>query len=136
MKTTQSKSESVAIEGISEATILHYFETLNTGDFEATANLFAPDGILKAPFEEPLVGREAIATYLNTEAKGMKLIPQEGIIEPLEDNLTKFHLQGKVQTALFGVNVAWKIILNCAKEIVSVEVKLLASLQELVSLRR
>lgn len=136
MNLTQSKYESIAIAGISEATILHYFETLNAGDFEATANLFAQDGTLNAPFEEPIVGREAIATYLETEAKGMKLLPQEGIIEPLEDDLTKFHLQGKVQTPLFGVNVAWKLILNRAKEIVSVEVKLLASLEELAKLRR
>jgi len=137
MNSTQSEDKNVAIdiEGISESTVLRYFETLNAGDFQATANLFAQEGVLNAPFEEPLVGREAIATYLNAEAKGMKLLPHEGIVEPLEDDLTKFHLQGKVQTSLFGVNVAWKLILNRAKEIISVEVKLLASLQELAKIR-
>jgi hypothetical protein len=51
----------ISIEGVTEVTILHYFETLNAGEFEATSRLFAEDGVLQAPFEQPIVGRGAIA---------------------------------------------------------------------------
>ncbi len=34
---------SIVIEDITEPTILRYFETLNEGDFEATAALFTVD---------------------------------------------------------------------------------------------
>ncbi|OKH23468.1 nuclear transport factor 2 [Hydrococcus rivularis NIES-593] len=125
-----------SIKEITEPVIVSYFETLNAGDFEATASLFAAEGALCPPFESPIVGREAIANYLKTEAQGLQLYPLEGIAEGLEDGLTEFQIQGKVQTPLFGVNVAWQFIVNAAKEILSVEVKLLASLEELVQMRR
>lgn len=112
-----------------------YFETFNCGDFEATANLFAADGVLYAPFEEPIVGRDAIALYLEAEAKGMQLEPQQAVIETLEDGNREIHVSGKVQTPLFGVKVGWRFILNPEVEIVAVTVKLLASTQELLNLR-
>ena len=115
--------------------VLSYFETLNAGDFEATANLFAADGLLNAPFEEPIVGRSAIATYLKAEAQAMQLHPDEGVSERLEDGNLQIHITGKVQTPIFGVNVAWVFLLNPQLEILSVTVKLLASPQELLSLR-
>ncbi|MDB9514435.1 nuclear transport factor 2 family protein [Kamptonema animale CS-326] len=112
-----------------------YFETLNCGDFEGTANLFATDGVLYAPFEDPIVGRDAIALYLEAEAKGMQLEPQQAVIETLEDGNREIHVSGKVQTPLFGVKVGWRLILNSEVEIVAVTVKLLASTQELLKLR-
>ncbi|MGH2413788.1 MAG: ketosteroid isomerase family protein [Microcystaceae cyanobacterium] len=133
----QSTSNLVsAIEGVTEPVVVRYFETLNAGDFEATASLFSPAGALHPPFESPIVRKEAIATYLNEEAQGMKLYPRTGIVEALESDRTQFQIKGKVQTPLFSVNVAWKFILNVEKEIESVEVKLLASPQELLKLRR
>jgi hypothetical protein len=66
----------------------------------------------------------------------MQLNPIEGVAGELKDGRAKFQIQGKVQTPLFGVNVAWEFVLNSAKEIVSVEVKLLASLEELAKFRR
>ncbi|MBF2020336.1 MAG: nuclear transport factor 2 family protein [Hydrococcus sp. C42_A2020_068] len=129
-------STRLTIKGITEPVILSYFETLNAGDFEATASSFAAEGALCPPFESPIVGREAIANYLKTEAQGLQLYPLKGIAEGLEDGLTEFQIQGKVQTPLFGVNVAWQFIVNAAKEILLVEVKLLASLEELAQLRR
>ena len=125
-----------SIEGIAEPLVLRYFETLNAGDFEATASLFASQGELHPPFESPIVGPEAIASYLKAEAQGMKLNPRQGIAETLEDNHTQIQIKGKVQTPLFSVNVAWQFILNPQREILSVQVKLLASPQELLSLRR
>ncbi|WP_333256150.1 nuclear transport factor 2 family protein [Microcoleus sp. S13_C5] len=115
--------------------VLHYFETLNAGDFEATANLFADDGVLHAPFEDPIIGRSAIATYLKKEARGMQLEPQKGVSQILEDGKVEVQVSGRVQTSAFGVNVAWLFLLNSDQKILSVTVKLLASPQELLNLR-
>ena len=115
--------------------VQRYFETLNCGDFEATANLFAAEGVLNAPFEDPIVGVGAIALYLEAEAQGMQLEPQQAIIETLEDGNLEIKVSGKVQTPLFGVKVGWLFVLNPLGEMVSVTVKLLASTQELLSLR-
>ncbi|MGK7914373.1 MAG: ketosteroid isomerase family protein [Prochloraceae cyanobacterium] len=141
MKVAQSNryTNSVAgltIKGISEPVVLRYFETLNAGDFATTASLFALEGALHPPFEEPVVGREAIAAYLKAEAEGMTLYPSQGIVETLEDNQIRVEIQGKVKTLVFGVNVAWQFILTPDREILHVQVKLLASLQELLKLRR
>lgn len=126
----------LTIEGITEPVVLHYFETMNAGDYQATASLFAQTGIMHPPFEEPIEGPDAIATYLDAEAQGMQLLPREGIVEPLEDNQTQFQVTGKVQTSVFGVNVSWTFILNAEQEMVYAKIKLLASPQELLSLRR
>lgn len=130
------QSDRPTIEGITEPAILRYFETLNAGDFDTTASLFADDGALHPPFESPIVGRDAIATYLKAEAQGLQLYPIKGFAESLDERSTKITVKGKVQTPLFGVNVAWEFVLNCAQKIAFVEVKLLASLEELAKIRR
>jgi hypothetical protein len=126
----------LTIEGITDPAVLRYFETMNAGDYEATAALFAETGAMLAPFEKPIEGRDAIATYLEAEAKGMQLSPSKGIVETLEDNQTQIQVTGKVQTPWFGVNVSWIFVLNPEQEIVFARIKLLASPQELLSLRR
>jgi len=128
-------TSSIKIAGITKPTVLRYFETLNAGDFEATANLFAEDGVLHAPFEEPIIGRISIATYLKTEARGMQLEPQQGVSEILEDGNVEVQVSGRVQTSAFGINVAWLFLLNSDQKLLSVTVKLLASPQELLNLR-
>jgi len=128
-------TSSIKIAGITKPTLLRYFETLNAGDFEATANLFAEDGVLHAPFEEPIIGRSSIATYLKTEARGMQLEPQQGVSQILEDGNVEVQVSGRVQTSAFGINVAWLFLLNSDQKILSVTVKLLASPQELLNLR-
>jgi hypothetical protein len=128
-------TSSIKIAGITKPTVLRYFETLNAGDFEATANLFAEDGVLHAPFEEPIIGSSSIATYLKTEARGMQLEPQQGVSEILEDGNVEVQVSGRVQTSAFGINVAWLFLLNSDQKILSVTVKLLASPQELLNLR-
>lgn len=133
---TQSSNSTITIEGITNPIISQYFDTLNAENYTATANLFATDGVLNPPFEEPMIGAEAITAYLEAEAKGMQLAPIIGIMESLEDNFMKYDITGKVITRLFSVNVAWKFILNSQQKIISVEVKLLASPQELLNLRR
>jgi hypothetical protein len=128
-------TSSIKIAGITKPTVLRYFETLNAGDFEGTANLFAEDGVLHAPFEEPIIGRISIATYLKTEARGMQLEPQQGVSEILEDGNVEVQVSGRVQTSAFGINVAWLFLLNSDQKLLSVTVKLLASPQELLNLR-
>jgi hypothetical protein len=127
---------SLTIEGITEPTVLHYFETLNTGDFEATAALFAADGIMRPPFESGIVGPDAIAAYLQQEAQGMKLEPRQGIAQSLDNEQIQAQVTGKVQTSWCGVNVSWLFVLNQQREITAATIKLLASPQELVNLRR
>lgn len=131
-----TQQTAIAIEGIVEPTILQYFERFNTGEFEAVSQLFAPEGVMHAPFESPLVGPEAIAAYLHQEATGMTLLPRQGVTEPTEDESTQVQVAGKVQTPWFGVNVSWLFILNAQQKIASATIKLLASPQELLNLRR
>jgi hypothetical protein len=118
------------------ATIEQYFALLNRGQFDAVAALFAPEGVLHPPFEAGVVGPDAIATYLKAEANGMQLQPKRMIREKLPDGGVQFQVNGKVQTSLFGVNVAWYFVINARNEILSVGVKLLAALEELLSLKR
>ena len=126
----------LTIEGLTEPTILRYFETLNAGDFENTAALFAADGAIHPPFESGIVGPEAIAAYLQQEAQGMKLEPRQGIVQTLDNEQTQVEVAGKVQTSWCGVNVSWLFILNQNNEIFFAKVKLLASPQELLDMRR
>ncbi|HEY9837471.1 MAG TPA: ketosteroid isomerase family protein, partial [Vampirovibrionales bacterium] len=118
------------------ATLEQYFNSLNAGEFESVSELFAVEGELRPPFEDPVVGPEAIASYLEAEAKGMKLYPRSDFVESLEGENRHFEIRGQVETAFFKVNVAWFFVLNPGAEILSVQVKLLASLKELVNLRR
>ena len=124
------------IAEIEELSIIDYFETINKEAFEQTAALFAEDGQLLAPFEKPLVGRDAIASYLAKEATGMKLLPQRGEIAISEDNTQQVDITGKVKTSLFAVNVGWYFNLNEEGKINRVRVKLLASPQELLNLQK
>ncbi|QIR38285.1 nuclear transport factor 2 family protein [Tolypothrix sp. PCC 7910] len=128
--------EEFSIEGITEPIILNYFQALNAGDFAATAALFAEDGIMYPPFESGLVGPVAIATYLKQEAQGIKAEPQQGIIEILPNEQIQVQVAGKAFTSWCGVNVTWLFILNQQRQIVETKIKLLASPQELLAMRR
>lgn len=128
--------ESLTIEGITEPTILRYFETLNLGDFEACAALFAASGVMHPPFESAIVGPDAIAAYLQQEAQGMELKPRQGVTETLDNEQIQVQVVGKAITSLFGVNVKWLFVLSPEDEILFATIKLLASPQELLSMRR
>ncbi len=114
--------------------IEQYFQALNAEEFQTAACLFAPDGVLYPPFHEGVVGREAIAHYLE-EAKGIKLFPVNYSAEPSELGSTEHLITGKVQTPMFHVNASWRILVNAGSEIQLVKVKLLASLLELMDLK-
>lgn len=131
------KLTSVEIEGVNEPVVLRYFDTMNSGSFMETARLFALEGQLNPPFEEPVVGEEAIGRYLEAEAKNMKLYPHTGVVDKLEEeNLLKVSVSGRVETPWFGVNINWLFLLNAQQEITSATIKLVASPQELLNLRQ
>ena len=134
--TTDNKLPTVKIAGLQYLVVNRYFETFNDDDFDTTVSLFTADGVLNAPFEDPIIGREAIASYLKTEAKAMQAYPQEGVSQQLDDLNIEVKVSGKVKTPLFWVNVTWQFILNSQHDkIMAVTVKLLASPQELLNLR-
>ncbi|PSB25478.1 ketosteroid isomerase family protein [Stenomitos frigidus] len=128
-------STTLTIAGVSELVILRYFETLNEGAFQATGHLFAADGEMQPPFEQAVVGVDAIAAYLQAEAKGFNLLPRQGVVKLLDGDCTEVQVVGKVQTTLFSVNVSWLFVLNPEKKLLLAKIKLLASPQELLSLR-
>ncbi|MGB3300523.1 MAG: nuclear transport factor 2 family protein [Phormidesmis sp.] len=118
--------------------IQSYFDALNQKDFFQAAALFSQQGQLIPPFEKPIEGREAIAHYLATEASEMTLMPisykpQNG---PENADLQSFKVEGKVKHTLFVVNVAWQFDITTNNKIESVQIKLLASLQELLKVKR
>jgi Nuclear transport factor 2 (NTF2) domain len=138
--TTEPLSMKVDIQGIDEPVIDRYFERLNNGEFMAIAELFAEQGCLNPPFDKQVQGREAIAQYLEKEAIDIRFFPEYGeittldIAPPLEDSdRTQYQIQGKVEMNWFTVNISWSIQLNAAKEIALVDVKLLATLDDLLS---
>ena len=120
---------------VHETTIDEYFRTLDRGAFEATAELFAEQGCLNPPFEKSIAGREAIAQYLSKEAIGMSFCPESGQIVESEIDRFRYQIQGKVVTNYFTIGVGWSFDLNAAKEIMMVEIKLLASMAELLKIR-
>lgn len=113
------------------STVEQYFITFNQGDFLATAQLFAEAGQLLPPFEEAVTGQTAIRAYLEAEASGMQATPKDVSVEPLEGDRQRVVVRGNVRAILFTVNAAWIFQLDAQERIEQVEVKLLASLQEL-----
>ncbi|MBC5797156.1 nuclear transport factor 2 family protein [Sphaerospermopsis sp. LEGE 00249] len=125
----------ITIEGITEPAILRYFTTLNAGDFTNTAALFTEDGLMYPPLESAVMGRNAIASYLHQEAQDIKAEPHQGIIENSADQKIQIQVTGKAHTSWCSVNVLWLFILNPQQEILEAKIKLLASPQDLISLR-
>ncbi|MDP5017094.1 nuclear transport factor 2 family protein [Anabaena sp. UHCC 0187] len=130
-----SSLRSLQIEGVTETTILNYFTTLNAGEFKQTAALFAEDGVMHPPFESAILGQQAIASYLDQEAQDIKAYPQQGMSENLPDHHIQIQVTGKAETSWCGVNVLWLFILNQNQQIITAKIKLLASPQDLLSLR-
>jgi hypothetical protein len=135
-QSSANTTQELTIEGITEPTILCYFQSLNAGEFDVTANLFANDGEMHPPFESGIVGPEEIANYLKKEAVDIKVYPRQGISETLEEGLIQFQVTGKAQTSWCGVNVLWQFVLNQQREILYTKIKLLASPQELLKMRK
>ncbi len=132
-KTYSNPSEMDSVQA--EPTVESYFASFNAGDFEVTAALFVPDGELRPPFESAIVGPDAIAQYLKTEAEGMQAYPESLELRPIGEGGRQILVRGRVKALVFKVVVAWVFELTESEQIRSVEVNLLASMQELLSLR-
>ncbi|MDG2991780.1 nuclear transport factor 2 family protein [Candidatus Synechococcus calcipolaris G9] len=125
------------IEGIDQPVIGAYFDALNDENYDALVELFSEAGVLQPPFDDPLIGRQAIAHYLKAEALGMRAYPAKGaLLETTEAGDRTYQIRGRVQLPLFSVNVAWQFRLNPEDEILAVTVDLLATLEELIQYRR
>jgi hypothetical protein len=128
----------INIEGINNETVLSYMENMNAFDFQKAVALFAEDGALQPPFQEPIVGQESILAYMHEECYGLKLIPKQGISEPTEGGFTQIKVTGKVQTPWagdsVGISLAWRFLLNPQGKIFFVAIDVLASPQELLNL--
>lgn len=134
---TASLTQPISIDGLDLPLIEDYFQRLNAQDFQGVAELFVSNGELHPPLEEPVIGNSAIAQYLQTEAVGMKLFPQKGNEQLLEDGKTEVYVKGYVKTSLFKVNVAWQFLLDTEQDkLLAVAVKLLASWEELAQIQR
>lgn len=109
-----------------------YFEAFNHNDFKAIAALFALEGELHPPFEQAIVGRAAIADYLEREAREMKAYPQS--FDDLSES-GELQVMGQVDAIAFKVGVEWTFSLTEAAEIQSLSVRLRASMKELLDIR-
>ncbi len=132
----QTTAFPIFIKNIQEPIIYNYFSSLNESDFDGLSELFAVDGYLHPPFEKVIAGRAAICKYLQSEAKGVEAFPESGTIVDNPDGATVYQIAGRVKLSLFSINVNWAIQLNPEREIAAVTVKLLAELQELLSIDR
>lgn len=129
----------INVEGITEPAVISYFTAMNADEFETAIALFTFDGALQPPFQKPIVGREAIAQYMRAEAQGLNIMPKQGISQTLPDGSKQIKITGVVQTPWFGVNVgmniSWRFLLNPEGKIFFVAIDMLASPEELLSLR-
>jgi ketosteroid isomerase-like protein len=119
-----------------EAVIDQYFEGFNQENYGEVAALFCDRGLLLPPFEAEIIGPQAIAHYLQQEAQGMRAIPLERQVELLDQGDHQVTVKGRVKTTLFTVNVQWLFLLDPTGAIQRAEIKLLASLQELLQFNR
>lgn len=127
--------ETIALENICELTIHQYFKTLNAKEFQATSELFAAEGVLQAPFTDPVVTPPAIAAYLHKESQGITAHPNEVNWQLLDDSHTQVKVFGQAKTPVFAVNVCWEFTLNAEGKILLMRLKLLASPRQLLQLR-
>lgn len=138
--TEMANRTQVTIEGVTHPSVLSYINNMNANDFESAVQLFAVDGALQPPFQKPIIGREAILAYMREECQGLKMMPQQGVVESLEDGYTPIKVTGKVQTPWFGssvgMNIAWRFLLDSEGNIFFVAIDLLASPKELLNLVR
>ncbi len=138
--TTIAARTQASIEGVTNTTVLSYIDNMNANDFEVAVNLFAPNGALQPPFQKPIVGQEAVLSYMREECQGLKLMPERGRIESMDEGYTSIKLTGKVQTPWFGssvgMNISWRFLLDPQDNIFFVAVDLLASPKELLKLVR
>ncbi len=135
-----SQRTSVSIQGVDNPTVLNYMNYMNANDFDNLIKLFVEDGALQPPFQRPIVGKDNVFKFMREDCQNLKLMPEQGVLEPAEDGYTQIKVTGKVQTPWFGaavgMNMAWRFLLNPENKIFFVAIDLLASPKELLNLTR
>ena len=135
-----SKRTKVNIQGVTNKTVINYMNLLNANDFDELIKLFASDGALQPPFKKPIVGTDSVYKFFKEECPNLKLAPERGVEEPVEDGYTQIKVTGKVQTPWFGagvgMNMSWRFLLDSENQIFFVAIDLLASPKELLKLAR
>ena len=113
---------------------------IEANDFDALIDLFLPDGALQAPFQRPIVGRDAILRFFREDCQNLKLLPERAVSEPSDGGFTQIKVTGRVQTPWFGagvgMNVAWRFLLDPQGKIYFVAIDLLASPADLLAFAR
>ena len=143
-----TNSEPAASTVVDDSQVKHpvteeYFRNFNQNQFERAAALFSEEGSLVPPFEKPIVGRAAIATYLEKEAGNITAFPKRWETQLGEDGLLYVTVTGKVNAVVFKVNVAWYFTIRQSADnepetpavIERARIKLIASPAELLGLR-
>jgi hypothetical protein len=140
MELPKAERTQVAIEGITNQTILDYMDNMNANDFDTLIKLFATDGALQPPFQRPIVGQDAVLKFFREECQNLKLIPERGVSEAADGGYTQIKVTGKCQTPWFGgnvgMNIAWRFLLNPDGKVFFVAIDLLASPKELLNFAR
>ncbi|WP_404787796.1 hypothetical protein [Altericista sp. CCNU0014] len=101
MDNTLERRSQAHIRGINEPVIDRYFTELNKGDFISVSEMFSPEGLLYPPFEKEICGRDLIASYLQSEAKGIKVLPEFGMLKDSGDGFNTYQVMGIVKTSFF-----------------------------------
>jgi hypothetical protein len=107
-----------------------YFDAVNAQRTSSAASLFYEEGVLVAPLGVQVRGRAAITIYLADKCEGMTLYPEQVNFV----DASTIVVAGRVRCPAFTVQVEWKFHM-VRTEIAVLQVRLLASLQQLAHLR-
>jgi hypothetical protein len=103
------------IDSLDNSTVLYFLKLINAGKFRSVVRLFEPTGILKPPFDLPLIDRPSILAYLREEYRDVELIPEKYRSETAPDNLPQITVIGKTRIPWFGskadIAQVWRFLL-------------------------
>ncbi|MBR8830778.1 MAG: hypothetical protein Cpurp_06205 [Chlorogloea purpurea SAG 13.99] len=115
-------------------TIMAYFQTLNSGRYQQTADLFSTDGALYSPFENPAKGNRQIVNCLHNFAKGYEFVPERISIECANFSKSKYKIIGEMRNKNSKVGMGWFFLLDKLGKIISVNMIVLAGFEELLQI--
>lgn len=120
---------------LGEPVVQAYFTSFNAANFAQAAGLFAETGRLLPPFEAPIVSPSSIAAYLDREAQGMQALPRQVTAQTFPAGNRQVNVVGQVQMPLFTVKVQWEFVIDRQDAILSLRIRLLAALKDLLHLK-
>jgi hypothetical protein len=104
LETLVSKSDRLLhpIKNLDNFTVLRVFELINGGRFQAILRLFERSGVLKPPFDNPILDRSSILHYLQEEYRGVKFIADKYRSDSDLDHFLQITVLGKMRIPWFG----------------------------------